>query len=59
MNSAERAFVNVDRHANIGSAGWVVALAEARVAGRVRDGDLILLAAVGGGMSWAASVLRW
>jgi len=55
----ERAFINVEKHANIGSAGWLVALCEGRAAGRVRDGDSILLAAVGGGMSWAAAVLRW
>ncbi|MBS2023281.1 MAG: 3-oxoacyl-ACP synthase III family protein [Deltaproteobacteria bacterium] len=55
----ERAFVNVGAHANIGSAGWIVALAEARAAGRVRDGMTLGLAAVGGGMSWAAAVLRW
>lgn len=52
-----RTFVNVDRHANVGAAGWVVALVEARAEGRVREGDHVLLAAVGGGMSWAAAIL--
>jgi 3-oxoacyl-[acyl-carrier-protein] synthase-3 len=53
----ERAFINIERHANIGAAGWMVALVEARAAGRVRQGMRIALAAVGGGMSWAAAVL--
>ncbi len=53
----ERAFVNVDRHANIGAAGWLVALVEARAEGRVPPGTRLALAAVGGGMSWAAAVL--
>lgn len=51
-------FVNVPRHANIGAAGWIVALAEARAEGRVRAGMNLLVAAVGGGMSWGAAVVR-
>ncbi|MBX7101716.1 MAG: hypothetical protein K1X89_28635 [Myxococcaceae bacterium] len=53
-----KAFVNVPRHANVGAAGWLVALAEARAEGKVHPGMRVLLAAVGGGMSWAAAVLR-
>lgn len=56
--AAERTFVNVPRHANVGAAGWIVALAEARAEGRVRDGMRVLLAAVGGGMSWAGAILE-
>lgn len=47
----------VARHANIGAAGWLVALAEARAAGRCPPGTTVALASVGGGMSWAAAVL--
>ncbi len=54
----ERTFVNVPRHANVGAAGWLVALAEARAEGRVTSGMRVLLAAVGGGMSWAGAVLE-
>jgi 3-oxoacyl-[acyl-carrier-protein] synthase-3 len=53
----ERAYINVEKHANIGSAGWVVALVEARAAGLSPAGTRLLLAGVGGGMSWAAAVL--
>jgi 3-oxoacyl-[acyl-carrier-protein] synthase-3 len=53
----ETMFVNVPRHANIGGAGWVVAFAEARREGRVGRGARVLVAAVGGGMSWGAAVL--
>lgn len=56
---SDKAFVNVHRHANVGAAGWLVALAEARAEGRVGPGATVLLAAVGGGMSWAAAVVRW
>lgn len=51
-----RAFVNVPRHANIGSAGLLTALAEARAEGRVKG--RVLLAVVGGGMTWASAVLE-
>jgi 3-oxoacyl-[acyl-carrier-protein] synthase-3 len=55
----ERAFVNVERHANVGAAGWLVALTEARAEGRLQPGELVLTASVGGGMSYGAAVLRW
>jgi 3-oxoacyl-[acyl-carrier-protein] synthase-3 len=55
--AGERAFVNVERHANIGAAGWIVALAEARAEGRCPPGTTLAIAAVGGGMSWGAAVL--
>jgi 3-oxoacyl-[acyl-carrier-protein] synthase-3 len=54
----EATFVNVPRHANVGAAGWIVAMAEARAEGRVRAGMNVLVAAVGGGMSWGAAVVR-
>ena len=53
-----KAWVNLERHGNIGVAGWLVALIEARAAGRFTPGQRLLLAAVGGGMSWASAVLR-
>jgi 3-oxoacyl-[acyl-carrier-protein] synthase-3 len=52
-----RTFFNVDRHANIGAAGWVVALVESM--GTLNRGDRLLTAAVGGGMSWGAAVMTW
>ena len=55
----DRVFVNVDRYGNTGAASVYVALEEAVAAGRVRAGDLILLAAFGGGVTWGAALLRW
>lgn len=54
----EKAWIAPERHANIGAAGWLVALAEARAEGFVRPGQTVALASVGGGMSWAGAVLR-
>ncbi|HXG05411.1 MAG TPA: beta-ketoacyl-ACP synthase III [Candidatus Binatia bacterium] len=55
----EKVFVNVDRYGNTGAASVYVALEEAVTAGRVRRGDLLLLAAFGGGFAWGAALIRW
>jgi 3-oxoacyl-[acyl-carrier-protein] synthase-3 len=55
----ERVFVNVDRYGNTGAASVYVALEEAASTGRLRRGDLVLLAAFGGGFAWGAALMRW
>jgi 3-oxoacyl-[acyl-carrier-protein] synthase III len=54
-----RVFVNVDRYGNTGAASIYVALEEALGAGRVKPGDLVLMAAFGGGATWGAALVRW
>ncbi|MEK6665750.1 MAG: beta-ketoacyl-ACP synthase III [candidate division NC10 bacterium] len=55
----ERVFVNVDRYGNTGAASVYVALEEAWSMGRIKPGDLVLLAAFGGGFTWGAALIRW
>jgi 3-oxoacyl-[acyl-carrier-protein] synthase III len=55
----DRVFVNVDRYGNTGAASVYVALAEAVSAGRVKRGDLVLMAAFGGGVTWGSALVRW
>jgi 3-oxoacyl-[acyl-carrier-protein] synthase-3 len=55
----ERCFNNVDRYGNTAAASVPIALHEASLAGAMRPGDLVLLAAFGTGMSWGAVLLRW
>jgi 3-oxoacyl-[acyl-carrier-protein] synthase III len=55
----ERVFVNVDRYGNTGAASVYVALEEALGAGRIKRGDLVLMAAFGGGFAWGAVLMRW
>ena len=55
----DRVFVNIDRYGNTGAASIYVALAEAVGTGRIKRGDLVLLAAFGGGFTWGAALLRW
>ena len=51
--------VTVDRHANTSAASIPLAFAEAVHDGRIKRGDLVLLEAMGGGLSWGAGLLRW
>jgi len=55
----EKFFVNVDRYGNTSSASVPVALYEAVQAGRIRRGDVVVLVAFGGGLTWASAALRW
>lgn len=54
-----RAFMNIDRYGNTSAASIPVALAEAAAAGRIDDGDLVLLSGFGAGMTWGTALLRW
>jgi 3-oxoacyl-[acyl-carrier-protein] synthase-3 len=55
---AERVVVTVDRHANTSAASVPLALAEARNDGRIKSGDLVLLEALGGGLTWGSALVR-
>jgi 3-oxoacyl-[acyl-carrier-protein] synthase III len=55
----ERVLINVDRYGNTGAASIYVALEEAVATKRISPGDLVLMAAFGGGFTWGAALLRW
>jgi 3-oxoacyl-[acyl-carrier-protein] synthase-3 len=55
----EKVFVNVQEYGNTGSASVPLALWEARRAGRIRPGDLVVLTSFGAGFHWAAVLLRF
>lgn len=55
----ERVVVTVDRHANTSAASVPLALAEAVNDGRIKKGDLVLLEAIGGGLTWGAALVRY
>ncbi len=55
----EKMVVTVDRHANTSAASIPLALDEAVRDGRIKQGDLILMEAMGGGLTWGASLVRW
>jgi 3-oxoacyl-[acyl-carrier-protein] synthase-3 len=55
----ERVVSTVARHANTSAASIPLALAEAAADGRIKQDQLVLLEAIGGGLAWGASVIRW
>lgn len=54
----ERVVVTVDRHANTSAASIPLAFAEAVGDGRIKPGDLVLMEALGGGLTWGSALLR-
>jgi len=55
----EKVFVNIEKYANTSSATTIIALDEARRAGRIRAGDLVVMVAFGAGLTWGGVLIRW
>ena len=55
----EKFYVNIDRYGNTSAASVPIALDEACRDGRINPGDIIILVAFGGGLSWGVNVVRW
>ncbi|GBQ83497.1 3-oxoacyl-ACP synthase [Gluconacetobacter johannae DSM 13595] len=55
----ERVVVTVDRHANTSAASIPLAMNEAVRDGRIRKGDLVLMEALGGGLTWGSALARF
>ncbi|HEY8006614.1 MAG TPA: beta-ketoacyl-ACP synthase III [Methylocella sp.] len=51
--------VTVDLHGNTSAASIPLALAVARDDGRIKQGDLVMIEAMGGGFTWASALIRW
>jgi 3-oxoacyl-[acyl-carrier-protein] synthase-3 len=56
--STDRVVMTVDRHANTSAASIPLALAEAVGDGRIKRGDLVLMEALGGGLTWGSALVR-
>jgi 3-oxoacyl-[acyl-carrier-protein] synthase-3 len=57
--NGDRVMMTVDRHANTSAASIPLALDTAVQEQRLREGHLVLLEAMGGGLTWGSSLLRW
>src|SRR5574337_11557 len=55
----ERIFTNIDRYGNTSAASIPLAMDEAVRGGRLKRGDLLLLTAFGGGITWGSALIRW
>jgi 3-oxoacyl-[acyl-carrier-protein] synthase-3 len=57
--NGEQLFINLERYGNTSSASIPIALDEVHRGGRIKEGDIILLDAFGGGLTWGATLMRW
>ncbi|MGJ7044520.1 beta-ketoacyl-ACP synthase III [Thermoanaerobacterium thermosulfurigenes] len=57
--SKEKVFINLDKYGNMSAASVIVALDEALKAGRIKNGDIILMVAFGAGLTWGSTVIKW
>lgn len=57
--ASEKVVLTVDRHGNTSAASIPLALSVAYEDGRIKQGDLVLLEAMGGGFTWGSALLRW
>ncbi len=55
----QKVVLTVDRHGNTSAASIPLALDVAVADGRIKQGDLVLLEAMGGGFTWGSALVRW
>ena len=55
----DKIYLNVMKVANTSSASIPIAIDQARAEGRIKEGDTVLLAAFGAGLTWASAMIRW
>ena len=55
----EKVVLTVNKHGNTSAASIPLALGEARADGRIKQGDLVMIEAMGGGFTWGAALIRW
>ncbi|QLF49848.1 ketoacyl-ACP synthase III [Capnocytophaga sp. oral taxon 902] len=55
----EQIFNNIMKYGNTTAASIPIALTEAVQQGKIKDGDLVVLAAFGSGFTWASAIIRW
>jgi 3-oxoacyl-[acyl-carrier-protein] synthase-3 len=57
--SMGRMYSNIERYGNTTGASIPIAMSEAYHEGKIKDGDLVILAAFGSGFTWASAAIRW
>lgn len=55
----DQVFNNIDKYGNTTAASIPIALCEAWEAGKIKEDDLVCLAAFGSGFTWGSALLRW
>lgn len=57
--SMDKVFINLDRYGNTSSASVGIALHEALLLGKIKEGSKIVMVGFGAGLTWGACVLEW
>jgi len=57
--SDDQVFNNIQKYGNTTAASIPIALSEAHKAGKIKKGDLVVLAAFGSGFTWGSVIIRW
>lgn len=57
--SDDQVFNNIQKYGNTTAASVIIALSEAFDEGKIKDGDLVVLAAFGSGFTWGSVIIRW
>lgn len=57
--SDDQVFNNIQKYGNTTAASIPIALTEAWEAGKIKKGDLVVLAAFGSGFTWGSAIIRW
>ena len=55
----DQVFSNIHKYGNTTAATIPIALAEAFNEGRIKEGDILVLAAFGAGFTWASAIMKW
>ena len=55
----DQVFNNIQKYGNTTAASIPIALSEAWEQGKIKDGDLVVLAAFGSGFTWGSAIIRW
>ncbi len=55
----EKTVVTIHQHANTSAASIPLALCQIVRQGKVKPGDILMLEAMGGGLTWGANLIRW
>lgn len=55
----EKVYNNIQKYGNTTAASIPIALCEAWEAGKIKEGDLVCLAAFGSGFTWGSALIRW
>jgi 3-oxoacyl-[acyl-carrier-protein] synthase III len=55
----EKVVITVERHGNTSAASIPLALDVAKRDGRIKQGDLVMIEAIGGGFTWGSALIRW